>query len=93
MRELKATGYLSNRMRQIVASYWIYDMEGNWQAGAAWFDSQLIDDDVYSNQGNWLDIAGKGPDTEEAVDPLMYSSNQGTMILMEEYQSLWLQKK
>lgn len=62
MRELRKTGYLSNRMRQIVASYWIYDMKGDWQAGAAWFESQLIDYDVYSNQGNWLYIAGKGTD-------------------------------
>jgi len=62
MRELKKTGYLSNRMRQIVASYWIYDLKGDWQAGAAWFESQLIDYDVYSNQGNWLYIAGKGTD-------------------------------
>jgi deoxyribodipyrimidine photo-lyase len=62
MRELQNTGYLSNRMRQVVASYWIYDMKGDWQAGAAWFESQLIDYDVYSNQGNWLYIAGKGTD-------------------------------
>ena len=62
MRELSATGFMSNRMRQIVASYWIYDMKGDWRAGAAWFESQLIDYDVYSNQGNWLYIAGKGTD-------------------------------
>ena len=62
MRELRKTGYLSNRMRQIVASYWIYDMKGDWRAGAAWFEYQLIDYDVYSNQGNWLYIAGKGTD-------------------------------
>ena len=62
MRELSATGFLSNRMRQIVASFWIYDMQGDWRAGAAWFESQLIDYDVYSNQGNWLYIAGKGTD-------------------------------
>lgn len=62
MRELMQTGYLSNRMRQVVASYWIYDMKGDWQAGAAWFESQLVDYDVYSNQGNWLYIAGLGTD-------------------------------
>ena len=62
MHELQETGYLSNRMRQIVASYWIYNMKGDWQAGAAWFESQLVDYDVYSNQGNWLYIAGKGTD-------------------------------
>ena len=62
MHELASTGFLSNRMRQIVASYWIHIMRGNWQAGAAWFESQLIDYDVYSNQGNWLYIAGHGTD-------------------------------
>jgi len=62
MRELNETGFLSNRLRQVVASYWIYDMYGDWRAGAAWFESQLIDYDVYSNQGNWLYIAGRGTD-------------------------------
>jgi deoxyribodipyrimidine photo-lyase len=62
MKELSETGFLSNRMRQIVASYWIYDMHGDWRQGAAWFESQLMDFDVYSNQGNWLYIAGRGTD-------------------------------
>ena len=62
MHELAATGYLSNRMRQIVASYWVHDMQGDWRAGAAWFESQLIDEDGYSNTGNWLYIAGLGTD-------------------------------
>ena len=62
MRELFLTGYLSNRMRQIVASYLIYDLECDWRKGAQWFESQLIDYDVYSNQGNWLYIAGHGTD-------------------------------
>ena len=62
MRELAATGYLSNRMRQIVASYLIFDLKGDWRAGAAWFEAQLVDYDVYSNQGNWLYIAGYGTD-------------------------------
>lgn len=62
MRELAATGYLSNRMRQIVASYLIHDLKCDWRAGAAWFEAQLVDYDVYSNQGNWLYIAGFGTD-------------------------------
>jgi deoxyribodipyrimidine photo-lyase len=89
MRELLKTGYLSNRMRQIVASYWIYDLQGDWRVGAAWFESQLIDYDVYSNQGNWLYLAGLGTDPrggrrfniakqEQDYDPL------------GEYQRLWL---
>lgn len=62
MRELAATGYLSNRLRQLVASYAIHDLKCDWRAGAAWFESQLLDYDVYSNQGNWLYIAGLGTD-------------------------------
>lgn len=72
MRELAATGFLSNRMRQIVASYLIYGLECDWRAGAAWFESQLADYDVYNNQGNWLYIAGRGTDPRggRRIDPI-----------------------
>ena len=62
MRELAATGWLSNRMRQIVASYLIHDLGGDWRAGAAWFEHMLLDFDTCSNQGNWAYIAGRGTD-------------------------------
>lgn len=62
MRELAATGYLGNRMRQIVASYLIHDLQCDWRAGAAWFESALIDYDCSLNHGNWLYIAGLGTD-------------------------------
>lgn len=62
MRELAATGYLGNRMRQVVASYLIYELKCDWRAGAAWFESALIDYDCSLNHGNWLYIAGLGTD-------------------------------
>ncbi|OQW88417.1 MAG: deoxyribodipyrimidine photolyase [Rhodoferax ferrireducens] len=62
MRELSGSGYLSNRLRQVVASFWIHELKGDWRAGAAWFESQLVDYDVYNNTGNWLYIAGLGTD-------------------------------
>lgn len=62
MNELRVTGFLSNRLRQIVASYAIYDLGIDWRAGAAWFEHCLIDYDVHSNQGNWAYIAGVGTD-------------------------------
>ena len=62
MRELAATGWLSNRMRQVVASYLIHDLGGDWRAGAAWCGHSLIDFDPCSNQGNWAYIAGRGTD-------------------------------
>ena len=62
MRELNATGYSSNRMRQNLASFLIHDLRCDWRAGAAWFEAQLIDFDVYNNQGNWLYLSGRGTD-------------------------------
>ncbi|MDC6484882.1 DASH family cryptochrome [Methylophilaceae bacterium] len=62
MNELNLTGFLSNRMRQIVSSYLINELSCDWKAGAAWFESQLVDYDAYSNQGNWSYIAGAGTD-------------------------------
>lgn len=62
MKELNGTGFLSNRMRQIVASFLVNELACDWRAGAAWFESQLIDYDVFSNQCNWAYIAGYGTD-------------------------------
>jgi len=62
MIELYKTGFLSNRMRQIVASYLVNELSCDWRSGASWFESQLIDYDVYSNYGNWAYIAGCGTD-------------------------------
>ena len=65
LRELAATGYLSNRLRQVTASYLVHDLACDWRAGAAWFEFQLIDFDVCSNQGNWLYISGRGADPRQ----------------------------
>lgn len=60
MKELELTGYMSNRGRQNAASYLVHNLNQNWQFGAAWFEHTLLDYDVYTNQGNWLYIAGHG---------------------------------
>ncbi|HIK31427.1 MAG TPA: DASH family cryptochrome [Oscillatoriales cyanobacterium M59_W2019_021] len=62
MRELAATGFMSNRGRQNVASFLTKNLGINWQMGAEWFESQLIDYDVCSNWGNWNYVAGIGND-------------------------------
>ncbi|UPR53548.1 DASH family cryptochrome [Vibrio cyclitrophicus] len=58
MRQLNATGYMSNRGRQLAASCLIYELGVDWRQGAAYFESQLVDYDVASNWGNWAYIAG-----------------------------------
>jgi deoxyribodipyrimidine photo-lyase len=65
MRELKHTGYMSNRGRQNVASYLCHDLNIDWRYGAAYFEQQLIDFDVCNNYGNWAYIAGVGNDPRE----------------------------
>lgn len=62
MRELMATGFMSNRGRQNVASFLTKNLGINWQIGAEWFESLLIDYDVCSNWGNWNYTAGVGND-------------------------------
>ena len=62
MRELKLTGFMSNRGRQNVASYLHHDLQSDWRYGAAYFEEQLIDYDVCSNWGNWAYLAGVGND-------------------------------
>lgn len=65
MRELNRTGFMSNRGRQNVASFLVKDLKINWQMGAEYFESQLLDYDVASNWGNWNYVAGVGSDPRE----------------------------
>ena len=62
MRELAATGFMSNRGRQNVASFLTKNLAIDWRIGAEWFESLLIDYDVCSNWGNWNYTAGVGND-------------------------------
>ena len=62
MKQLQATGYMSNRGRQLVASCFVHELQQDWRYGAAWFENQLLDFDVGSNWGNWLYLAGVGSD-------------------------------
>jgi deoxyribodipyrimidine photo-lyase len=63
MRELKATGFMSNRGRMLVSFYLSKELKVNWQWGAAWFEYLLVDYDVYSNYGNWAYQSGRGTDS------------------------------
>jgi deoxyribodipyrimidine photo-lyase len=65
MRELNATGFMSNRGRQNVASYLVRDLKINWLMGAEYFESLLLDYDVCSNYGNWNYAAGVGNDPRD----------------------------
>ncbi|GMJ05256.1 cryptochrome 3 [Hibiscus trionum] len=65
MKELSASGFMSNRGRQIVCSFLVRDMGIDWRMGAEWFETCLLDYDPCSNYGNWTYGAGVGNDPRE----------------------------
>ncbi|MCB0558260.1 MAG: DASH family cryptochrome [Lewinellaceae bacterium] len=89
MREISQTGYMSSRGRQNVASFLINDLGVNWQMGAEYFESVLIDYDVASNWGNWNFIAGVGSGARDARY-LNIISQAKTYDPKGEYVKLWL---
>ena len=58
MRELGSTGFMSNRGRQNVASFLVYNLQVDWRWGAEYFETMLIDHHPCPNWGNWHSIAG-----------------------------------
>jgi deoxyribodipyrimidine photo-lyase len=66
MRELNATGFMSNRGRQNVASFLVKDLKVNWTWGAAYFEEKLIDYCPSNNWGNWAYVAGVGNDPRDS---------------------------
>eukprot|EP01098_Paradermamoeba_levis_P007240 TRINITY_DN2999_c0_g1_i1.p1 TRINITY_DN2999_c0_g1~~TRINITY_DN2999_c0_g1_i1.p1 ORF type:complete len:556 (+),score=141.35 TRINITY_DN2999_c0_g1_i1:248-1915(+) len=65
MIELQKTGWMSNRGRQNVASFFTKDLQLDWRLGAEYFESILIDYDVTSNWCNWQYVAGVGTDPRD----------------------------
>ncbi len=62
LNELLATGYLSNRGRQWVASHFVNELRLPWIWGARFFEWALIDAHPALNTGNWAYLAGVGSD-------------------------------
>ncbi|NCP85469.1 MAG: cryptochrome DASH, partial [Bacteroidetes bacterium] len=87
MRELLETGWMSNRGRQIVASFLAKNVEIDWRWGATWFESQLIDYDVYSNWGNWAYVSGVGNDGRDRYFNLVIQAKK--YDIKGEFMKLW----
>jgi len=89
MIELKETGFMSNRGRQNVASYFAKELLLDWRIGAAYFESTLLDYDVHSNYGNWMYVAGVGNDPRDRkfntqMQAARYDGNH-------KFRKMWLQ--
>jgi deoxyribodipyrimidine photo-lyase len=62
MRELWATGWMHNRVRMIVASFLVKDLQISWTEGSRWFWDTLVDADLAQNTLGWQWTAGCGAD-------------------------------
>ena len=89
MLELKKTGWMSNRGRQNVASYFSKNLMLDWRIGAAYFESLLIDYDVHSNYGNWMYVSGVGNDPRDRTFNVKLQAQRYDAD--RKYQRLWLQ--
>jgi deoxyribodipyrimidine photo-lyase len=89
MLELLNTGWMSNRGRQNVASFFAKELTLDWRMGAAYFESLLLDYDVHSNYGNWLYLAGVGNDPRDRKFNIKIQSERYDP--RQNYTSLWLQ--
>lgn len=63
MRELWRTGYMPNRLRMVVASFFTKHLNCDWRLGADWFMETLLDADEAVNAMNWQWVAGTGVDS------------------------------
>jgi deoxyribodipyrimidine photo-lyase len=64
MRELRATGYMHNRVRMITAAFLTKNLHIDWRLGEAHFGNFLIDYDPALNNGNWQWSASTGCDAQ-----------------------------
>lgn len=64
MRSLNEIGYMNNRGRLIVASFFAKDLLIDWRNGERFFMLRLIDGDFASNNGGWGFAASTGVDPQ-----------------------------
>lgn len=62
MRQLRGEAYVHNRVRMIVASFFVKDLHQEWTRGARFFLQHLVDGDLASNNHGWQWVAGTGTD-------------------------------
>lgn len=62
MRQLRAIGWMHNRLRMIVAMFLTKDLLIDWRMGERFFMQHLIDGDLGANNGGWQWSASTGTD-------------------------------
>ena len=62
MRQLWQTGYMHNRVRMVVASFLVKNLNIHWRHGRDCFWDCLLDADLANNSASWQWVAGCGAD-------------------------------
>lgn len=62
MRQLRALGWMHNRLRMVTAMFLCKNLLIDWREGERWFMNHLIDGDIASNNGGWQWCASTGAD-------------------------------
>lgn len=62
MRELNETGFMHNRVRMVVASFFCKHLLLDWRLGERYFAEKLLDFELASNVGGWQWASGSGCD-------------------------------
>jgi len=64
MRQLRAEGFMHNRVRMIVAAFLTKDLLIDWREGYDWFREKLVDHDTANDNGGWQWAASTGTDAQ-----------------------------
>lgn len=64
LREILTTGWMHNRARMIVASFFTKDLLMDWRRGEEFFAQHLMDYELASNNGGWQWSASTGTDAQ-----------------------------
>ena len=64
IQQLLTTGYMHNRMRMMVASFLIKNLQIDWRYGEKFFAQHLVDYNIYNNWGGWTNIADNAPSSQ-----------------------------
>ncbi len=63
MRQLRATGWMHNRLRMVVAMFLTKNLLIDWREGETFFMRHLIDGELAANNGGWQWSASTGADS------------------------------
>lgn len=64
MRQLRATGWMHNRLRMVAAAFLTRHLLIDWRRGERFFMRHLVDGDLAANNGGWQWSASTGTDAQ-----------------------------